>query len=148
MSEDDIRSEYGHGGKSSFGGRGGQPRHFSFDDFKRSPSARHYETKGHSFKYKTEDFDDDDEDEEDDFDIIPRKTERKKKKSKKSRKSKQEQDAIADVPAQDIEEGDYEEPIIDNPKKVKETEGTKETDAQAAPKRRHRHHHHHHHRNH
>lgn len=148
MSDDDIRSEYGHGGKSSFGGRGGQPRHFSFDDFRRSPGARHYETKGHSFKYDTEDFDDI-EDEEDDFEIIPRKTEKKKKKSKKSKKSKQEQDAIADVSAQDeIEEGDYEEPIIDDPKKVKEPAGTEDLDAKAAPKRKHRHHHHHHHRNH
>ncbi len=130
MSEKDIRSEYGHGGKSSLGGRGGQPRHFSFDDFNRSPSRRHYETKGHSFKYETGDFDGDDEDEEDGFEVIPRKTE-KKKKSKKSRKSRQEEDAIADIPdnKDEEEEGAYEEPTIDEPKKEKETVDTKEADA-------------------
>ena len=84
ISEDDIRSEYGHGGKSSFGGGGG--RHFSFDDFKKRPGSRHYETKGHSFKYSKEDLYEDDDEDEDDFEIVPREKSSKKKKSKKSSK--------------------------------------------------------------
>ena len=64
MQDGPIRSEYGHGGKSSFGGEG--RRHFSFDEMRKSPSARHYETKGHNFRYETEDFEADDEDEDED----------------------------------------------------------------------------------
>ena len=57
MSDDPIRSEYGQGGRSSFGG---DQRGFSFDfkDFRRSPTSRHYETKGHSFKYGYEEDED------------------------------------------------------------------------------------------
>ena len=57
MSPDHIRSETGHGGRSSFGPGGSRGRGFSFntDDMRLSPTARHFETKGHRMRNGFED---------------------------------------------------------------------------------------------
>lgn len=46
MSDDPIRSRYGDGGSSLFGG-GERGFSFDFNDMRRSPTARHYETRDH-----------------------------------------------------------------------------------------------------
>lgn len=74
MSDQPINSEYGHGGRTSLGGRDQQRRRtFSFntDDLRKSPTTRHYETKGHNSHHKHKssysyDDDDDEEQEQDD----------------------------------------------------------------------------------
>ena len=73
MSDEPIRSQYGQGGRSSFGGG----LSFDFNDFRRSPTARHFETKGHRARHGYDEYDDFDEfdvgfDGEDLFENAPR----------------------------------------------------------------------------
>ena len=66
MQDGSIRSEYGHGGRSSHG----TARHFSFntDDFRRGPNTRHYETKGHrNYDYDYDLYSDSESDDLDDY---------------------------------------------------------------------------------
>ena len=62
-------------GQPGFGG-GNSPYSFSFDSMHRSPTARHYETKGHRHRYADNDYyqneymyEDEDDSEEDDEDL-------------------------------------------------------------------------------
>ena len=79
MSDEPIRSQYGQGGRSSFGGGNSRGFSFDFNDFRRSPTARHFETKGHRSRHSGYDeYDDFDEfdtgfDEDDLFENAPRK---------------------------------------------------------------------------
>ena len=90
MQDGPIYSEDGHGGRSRISEPGG--RHFSFstDDIYHSPTARHYETKGHRYRYETEadiDAEEEAEQAEDPFQIeepaaaAPEKKEKSKHKS-------------------------------------------------------------------